>query len=148
MQAFHWLPSLHAWRPSQWNDCIWSLVASRCPNRREGRFREKKKNEGNVGGKQQEGVDRYSFKENRLSLIDPAVSKSVRPKDFTDKMSFGLRKFFIFLLHILFFGLTRFSKSVQMTGMSKKISKSLLIGTNFLSMRAKLAEIATCDCKK
>ena len=28
----------------------------------------------------------------------------------------------IFLLHILLFGLTRFSKSVQMTGMSKKIS--------------------------
>ena len=33
----------------------------------------------------------------------------------------------IFLLHILLFGLTRFSKSVQMTGMSKKISTSLLM---------------------
>ena len=31
-----------------------------------------------------------------------------------------------FLLHILLFGLTRFSKSVQMTGMSRKISTSLL----------------------
>ena len=35
-------------------------------------------------------------------------------------------KILIFLLHILMFGLTRFSKSVEMTGMSKKISTSLL----------------------
>ena len=33
----------------------------------------------------------------------------------------------IFLLHILLFGLSRFSKSVQMTGISKKISTSLAL---------------------
>ena len=42
----------------------------------------------------------------------------------------------IFLLHILLFGLTRFSRSVKMTGMSKKISTSLrlilVIGAVFL----------------
>ena len=41
-------------------------------------------------------------------------------------------KILIFLLHILLFGLTRFSKSVEMTGMSKKILTSLSIH-NFLS---------------
>ena len=42
----------------------------------------------------------------------------------SDKISFGLKKI-MFLLHILLFALTRLSKSVQMTGMSKKISTSL-----------------------
>ena len=37
----------------------------------------------------------------------------------------GTDKILIFLLHILLFGLTRFSKSVEMTAMSKKISTSL-----------------------
>ena len=58
------------------------------------------------------------------------MSKNVKPKDLTNKISLtdwqAWQKKLTFPMHILLFELTRFSKSVQMTGMSKKISTSLL----------------------
>ena len=56
------------------------------------------------------------------------MSKSVRPKYLTDRQNFiRTDKHFIFLLHNLLLGLTRFTKSVQMTGMSKDIPTSLFL---------------------
>ena len=57
------------------------------------------------------------------------MSKSVRPKDFYWQNFIGTDKKLRFLLHILLFGLTRISKSVQMTVMSRKISTSLRVGS-------------------